>query len=324
MLRVSTDPGYGKSVPGWFCPCDCRVQNNMLFLLLGRRWRSEECRKRFLLYQACINFLNRNVFYSLKIFLNSSKSKEKSSPAHLVSFGPSFSALQTIRTPAKLSVFWDAIDECEDDGRSQLAQALCKLYGTRNNCNLKFLLTSRPYGEIRRGFQPLEIPGVPVIHLSGESDVEMAKISREIDVFIEARVHNIAARIKLRNDEQDLLLRELMHVPNRTYLRSMGSPYPGPDRERHRYRQNWKSQSHFSVVKNCWWGILSRSRDSEKAKRILHIIVAAARPLTLREMALALTIRENHRSYSDLDLNSQDWFYENIRDICGLFERSLS
>jgi hypothetical protein len=35
----------------------------------------------------------------------------------------------------------DAIDECEDHGRSQLTQALCKLYGTRSNFNLKFLLT---------------------------------------------------------------------------------------------------------------------------------------------------------------------------------------
>jgi ankyrin repeat domain-containing protein 50 len=86
----------------------------------------------------------------------------------------------------------DAIDECEDQGRSQLAQALCKLYGTRNNFNLKFLLTSRPYGGIRRGFQPLEIPGLPVIHLSGESDIEMM-ISREIDVFIKARVQDIGA-----------------------------------------------------------------------------------------------------------------------------------
>ena len=185
---------------------------------------------------------------------------------------------------------------------------------------MKFLLTSRPYGEIRRGFQPLEIPGLPVIHLSGESDVEMEKISREIDVFIEARVHNIAARIKLRNDEQDLLLREPMHVPNRTYLwvhltldlieRDIDIDKIGIV----------KATSHLpKTVDEAYDRILSRSRDSKKAKRILHIIVAAARPLTLREMALALTIRENHRSYSDLDLKSQDWFYENIRDICGLF-----
>jgi hypothetical protein len=42
-------------------------------------------------------------------------------------------------------------DGCEFHGRSQLAKALCKLYGIRNNFNLKFLLTSRPYSGIRGG-----------------------------------------------------------------------------------------------------------------------------------------------------------------------------
>ena len=75
------------------------------------------------------------------------------------------------------------------------------------------------------------------------------------------------------------------------------------------------------TVDEAYNRVPSKSRDLEKLR---DIVVVAARPLTLREMALALTIRENHRSYSDLDLKSQDWFYENIRDICGLFERSLS
>lgn len=70
----------------------------------------------------------------------------------------------------------DAFDECEDQERSELTRYLCRFYGTRNNLNLKFLLTSRPYGNIRRGFQPLQIPGLPVIHLSGESEVEMENL----------------------------------------------------------------------------------------------------------------------------------------------------
>ena len=75
-------------------------------------------------------------------------------------------------------------------------------------------------------------------------------------------------------------------------------------------------------AKKCLRGIrqdLSKSRNSKKAKRILHIVVAAARPLTLREMALASSILENRRSYSDLDLGSESRFRETIRDICGLF-----
>ncbi|KAN0077469.1 Ankyrin repeat-containing domain protein [Elaphomyces granulatus] len=214
----------------------------------------------------------------------------------------------------------DAIDECEDSGRSQLAQALCKLYRTKSNFNLKFLLTSRPYGGIRRGFQPLAVPGLPVIHLSGESDVEMKKISREIDVFIKARVHDIGARLKLRDEEQDLLLRELMHVPNRTYLwvhltldlieSDINIDKAGIV----------NAISHLpKTVDEAYDRILTKSGDAENAKKILHIIVAAARPLTLREMALALTIRESHRSINDLNLKSEDWFHESIRDTCGLF-----
>jgi ankyrin repeat protein len=214
----------------------------------------------------------------------------------------------------------DAIDECEDHGRSQLAQELCKLYGSKNNFNLKFLLTSRPYGGIRRGFQPLEIPGLPVIHLSGESDVEMRKISREINVFIKARVHNIGARLELKNSEQDLLLRELMDVPNRTYLwvhLTLELIESDIDIDK---TGIVNATSHLpKTVDEAYDRILSKSRDSKKAKRILHIVVAAARPLTLGEMALALTIQDNHRSYNDVNLKSERWFRENIRDICGLF-----
>jgi ankyrin repeat protein len=148
----------------------------------------------------------------------------------------------------------------------------------------------------------------------------MQKISREIDVFIKARVHDIGGRLKLKNDEQDLLLQELMHVPNRTYLwvhLTLDLIESDIDIDK---TGIVNATSHLpKTVYEAYDRILSKSHDSEKAKRILHIIVAAARPLTLREMALALTIRENHQSYNDVDLKSEDRFRESVRDICGLF-----
>jgi hypothetical protein len=75
----------------------------------------------------------------------------------------------------------DAFDECEDQERLKLAQALCKFYGMeydkKNNANLKFLVISRSYDKIRRDFKPLDIPGLPVIHLEGESNAEVSKIA---------------------------------------------------------------------------------------------------------------------------------------------------
>ncbi|KAN0078947.1 hypothetical protein V8E54_005460 [Elaphomyces granulatus] len=322
MLWVSADPGCGKSV---------LVKYLVDSILLTSESRTTcyfffkddfEDQRNIISALCCILhqlFVQKRTLISEKIL----EQFEVDGERLVSSFGDLWATLLATakdKNAGEIVCVLDAIDECEDHGRSQLAQALCKLYQTRSNFNLKFLLTSRPYGGIRRGFQSLDIPGLPVIHLSGESDIEMQKISREIDVFIKARVHDIGGRLKLRNDEQDLLLQELMHVPNRTYLwihLTLDLIESDIDIDK---TGIVNATSHLpKTVYEAYDRILSKSHDSEKAKRILHIIVAAARPLTLREMALALTIRENHQSYNDVDLKSEDRFRESVRDICGLF-----
>ncbi|KAM6483960.1 ankyrin repeat-containing domain protein [Trichoderma sp. SZMC 28011] len=224
------------------------------------------------------------------------------------------------RNAGEIVCLLDAIDECEDSGRAQLARALQTLYRTGRSFNLKFLLTSRPYVNIRHGFRPPDVPELAVIHLSGESDVEMEKISEEINTFIHARVQIVGEQLKLRDDEQDLLLRKLMQVPNRTYLwvyLTLDLIEQDLDLDTDRIV---RTTSHLpNTVEEAYERILSRSRDFEKAKKLLHIVVAAARPLTLNEMNLALTLRNDHRAYSDLDLKSEERFREDVRDLCGLF-----
>jgi ankyrin repeat domain-containing protein 50 len=218
----------------------------------------------------------------------------------------------------------DAIDECENRGRVQLTRALCKLYGTQRDFNLKFLLTSRPYFGIRRVFQPLNLPGLPAIHLSGESDIEVKKISREIGVFIKARVDDIGARLDLGYYEQDYLLQVLMRVPNRTYLWvHLTLDFIESDIDIDNIGIVNATSRLPKAVDEAYNRILSKSRNSEKAQRILHIVIGAVRPLTLGEMALALGIRENHQSYNDLDLKSEDSFRESIRDTCGLLVTTI-
>jgi hypothetical protein len=58
-----------------------------------------------------------------------------------------------------------------------------------------------------------------------------------------------------------------------------------------------KATSHLpKTVDGAYERILSRS----------HIRVAAERPLTLMEISVALALKENHRSYGDLDLRSEE------------------
>jgi hypothetical protein len=53
------------------------------------------------------------------------------------------------------------------------------------------------------------------------------------------------------------------------------------------------------TVNNTYKRILTKSSNPKEAKKLLYIIIAAARPLTLAEMDLALALRQNHRSYKD-------------------------
>ncbi|KAK6500265.1 hypothetical protein TWF481_010610 [Arthrobotrys musiformis] len=211
----------------------------------------------------------------------------------------------------------DAIDECEHHGRSQLAQALYKLYSTRRNFKLKFLLTSRPYGRIRKDFHLLQIPGLPVIHLRGEGDVEMQQISLEINIFIEARVRQIGESLMFSHEEQHILLQGLRRIPNRTYLwvhRILDSiEWNSIVDDRIRTISNIPTSINEAYEKILW-----KSLNIEEAKRLLHIIIAAARPLTLKEMGSALALKDNTQSYIDLELQPEERLGERIRDLCGL------
>ena len=322
MLWVSADPGCGKSVLAKYlvdsvlASTEARTTCYFFFKDDFEDQRSIVCALCCILRQL---FKQKRVLLSEKIFEQFEMDGEMFTSSFNELWDAIISAAED-KNAGEIICLLDAIDECEDRGRSQLMQALCKLYGTRRNFNLKFLVTSRPYGGIRCGFQPLKIPGLPVIHLSGESDVEMEKISREIDVFINARVENIGAKLNLRNDEQELLLQELMRVPNRTYLwvyLTLDLIESDIDIDK---TGIVKATSHLpKSVDEAYERILSRGHNFKEAKRLLHIIVAAERPLTLKEMSVALALRENHRSYGDLDLRSEERFRENIRDLCGLF-----
>jgi ankyrin repeat domain-containing protein 50 len=322
MLWVSADPGCGKSVLAKYLVDSVLATTESRTICYFFFKDDFEDQRSIISALCCILrqiFLQKRILLSEKIFEQFETDGEKFTNSFNELWGAIISAAED-KNAGEIICLFDAIDECEDRGRFQLMQALCKLYGTRRNFNLKFLVTSRPYGGIRRGFQPLDIPGLPAIHLSGESDIEMEKISREIDIFINTRVKNIGAQLKLRNDEQELLLQGLIRVPNRTYLWVyLTLDLIESDIDIDKTGIVKVTSQLPKTVDEAYERILSRSRNLEEAKRLLHIIVAAERPLTLKEMSVALALRENHRSYGDLDLKSEERFRENVRDLCGLF-----
>ncbi|KAH8590404.1 hypothetical protein B0O99DRAFT_475824, partial [Bisporella sp. PMI_857] len=216
----------------------------------------------------------------------------------------------------------DALDECEELGRFKLIDTLNHFYrnDTSNrvdNATLKFLVTSRPYFDIERGFRELT-SNFPTIRLAGEEESE--SIKREINVVIRAKIQKIGTKLMLDDSERSSLERDFLNITHRTYL---WVKLTFEVIEQRLAITKKKLQGIVGTIPDtldkAYEAILERSTDRELARKLLHIIVSATRPLSVREMNVALAIDESSKSQENLDLEPEDRFRITVRNLCGLF-----
>ncbi|KAJ3570125.1 hypothetical protein NPX13_g5838 [Xylaria arbuscula] len=322
MLLVSADPGCGKSVLSKYLvdhilpSTKSRTTCYFFFKDDFEDQRSSTSALCCILHQL---FEQKEVLLSSEIVQQFETRSESLTTSFVQLWDILLSASQD-HNAGEIICILDAFDECDDQGQADFTRYLGKLYSTRTAFNLKFLITTRPYGHIRRGFQPLKIPGLPVIHLNGEAEIEVCKISKEIDVYIKVRAQNIRDRLKLEKSEGDLLLQNLLRVPHRTYLWAyLTLDLIEKDINIDKTSISKAASQLPQTVDEAYDRILSKSSSVEQARKLLQIILVAERPLTVTEMNIALTIEERHKSYRDLTLKPEERFREHVRDACGLF-----
>ncbi|KAF2815263.1 FabD/lysophospholipase-like protein, partial [Mytilinidion resinicola] len=218
----------------------------------------------------------------------------------------------------------DALDECEESGRNELIKVLNRFeddisYSRGKQSKLRFLVTSRPYHDIERKFALLT-NNIPTIRLRGE--MESKTISREIDLVIQWKVPILGVELELNDSEQSTLESELLSMTHRTYLwlkLILDVIYNEIGLTKKKLKQITGSLP--DTVDKAYEAILSKVREKKRARKLLSIVVAAARPLTLKEMNIALAIEDDHTSYKDLelDLDDETRFKDTVRHLCGLF-----
>ena len=231
--------------------------------------------------------------------------------------------LATIRNlPDEVIFVLDALDECRELDRSSLVQAIAGLdFESTVRGKAKWLVTSRPYNDIRRDFKALE-DRLPIIHLSGEGEREVDKISEEITLVIKHRVKSISEDNSLTAEETSFLETQLTSIPNRTYLwvhltMDVINNIPGFSRGAVRQVVNEVPRS----VNEAYEKILSRTSDERNARRILGIIITALEPLSIDDMSVVMAISDQYYSYINLDedLERPLRIQMIIREACGLF-----
>ncbi|KAJ5415092.1 hypothetical protein N7465_003787 [Penicillium sp. CMV-2018d] len=220
----------------------------------------------------------------------------------------------------------DALDECKSDSMRQFLRKLKEFYSKPRlpsaTSKLKFLVTSRPYDSLEASFQ--DFPNTTAfLHFDG--DDKSAEISNDIDLVIDAKLQKVARNFKER--DRQIISKEIKDKKNRTYL-WLHLTFDIIEQSPSEYSRRSDIKELLSVlpseVSDAYEKILDRSKNELQTKTLLEIVLAAARPLTLDEANIALTMaleKNGFDSHNDLeaDLWAQDDFKSVVKNLCGLF-----
>ncbi|EGY17787.1 ankyrin repeat protein [Verticillium dahliae VdLs.17] len=166
------------------------------------------------------------------------------------------------------------------------------------------------------------------IHLDGDGKTEKDLIQKEIQLVVEYRLSQLAEKKRLDDTKRQILKDgfALKGGEDRTYLWA-SLVFESLEKNNNNTQNGWRDlvSNLPQTVEDAYARLLQQvsNVDAEKVKRLFHLMVAARRPLKLKEMDIALCAWENvqhervARSEDGLDLNSafSDW----VRQACGLF-----
>ena len=314
LLWVTADPGCGKSVLSRSL-IDNELQSHpsrttcyFFFKDIGEQ-RSAINAVCALLHQLCTQ--NQSVLQQVVRVYQSNGNKLTLSFSWL---WKTFLAATSRPEAGETICILDALDECEEQGKGTLIESLNNFYTTKSGYagHVKFLVTSRPYYDIEDRFDER------VIRLSGEDESE--QIGKEIDLVIKDRVPRIAAKKKFDRETQDALQERLLATASRTYLWLYLAL---ADIEKAFGITNPKKMREFvdkvpKSVDEAYETMLNRSPQPEQARKLLHIVLAAVRPLNLQEVNMAFNLEEGQKSYEDVDLIPTMSLQSHIKNVCGL------
>ncbi|KAH0553091.1 hypothetical protein GP486_006718 [Trichoglossum hirsutum] len=326
LLYVTADPGCGKSVLSRYLieeilPDDGRVVCYFFF--------KDDFKEQKSSLRALCSLLHQLFVSNRTLLTDDIIGKYEVQGAKFVeSFAGMWSTFIGVASQQDTVCVIDALDECREPDRDQLIKAITEVCNRpTRNYKLKFLLTSRPYERIRRALGRWFNPQTSWIHLQGDSGPTADKIAEEIGIVVKSRIEEVARGYSLKPEEREFMEEQMKAIKNRTYLWAH-LVFDGLMESETQFRL--KKKDIMDLTKTLPKGadgvyerILSKSPCPNEARRILHIILSAKRPLSLAEMSVALAFGDSNDQASGTSIAdkivSVDELEIHIRNLCGLF-----
>ncbi|GKT55468.1 ankyrin repeat protein [Colletotrichum tofieldiae] len=251
----------------------------------------------------------------------------------------------------------DGIDECEPRPRGLLLRCISdhfasqdRLPKTQQASKLRVLIASRPENQIKVSLdrrpranrsQTLDTPSEPydMIRLRAEDETEA--ISDDVSKVIKARIDDLIDRgfpvVLLENLQIELIKRA-----DRTFLwvslvLSLLEEKVEGGASRRELDDILRTRDIYSIYAE----LLASRPDLPKARKMLNLILAAAKPLTVEEVSIALAVvteseQPSHRqglprkakgpgklTFNDVEYELVYPFENHLKHICGHFVRII-
>ena len=226
-------------------------------------------------------------------------------------------------TPSRNTIcVLDGLDECEANSKRTIIHALTALFRSENLNSggpcIKFLLTSRPENLIR-----VQLSKVPTIWLRGEDNI--AATEHDIELVIKHQLDDLEAQGLDRQTKQLLHLKLVKHA-DQTFLwvsliMALLQEAMEDGASQNELLAVLKDRSIDSLYAKFLERTSASTESRRKVERLLRVVVAAVRPLTLEEVDIAVSINPAHKSSAELQPDLHTCHERHIRKLCGHFVR---
>ena len=319
-LLVSADPGCGKSVLSKYLVDDYlrRHADKISYFFFKDQVQNRLRQALCALLHQLFSFMPSLISHALPTFrLDGPQMTENTETLWGI-----LSAITQDSRMSSLIIVLDALDECKESDFLELTRKLKRQWTTPgdHSNSVRWLLTSRPYEQITSKFQAF-VGDFPRIRIPGEQ--ESKQIGREVQHVIEYRTDQIAQEFSLKKEVVDHLKSRLLEKSrfSRTYLWT----YLVFHELEKGFKKTKKGVNKYidelpKTVDAAYEKILDKSTDREKARRVLSILIAAERPLFLKELNVAANIETSPRTkcFEDIDLEPEEDFISTLGSWCGL------
>ncbi|KAJ5203914.1 uncharacterized protein N7498_004793 [Penicillium cinerascens] len=214
----------------------------------------------------------------------------------------------------------DGLDECDESSGRQFIERITSYVTNKSRSDisaLKVLMTSRGNKSIEDSFRSFHN-----IRIRAEDLVEFTK--EDVAKLIRFRLNKIQASTLCSDDTKRRIECELTKKADRTFLWvSLILDLIEKSSDASDEGLILTLSTLPRELNQVYESILDRSPDPKNLVKLLSIIVASQRPLSLTELNMALSIRPSDRSRVDVQPRWQPNMSRRIKGVCGPFVRII-